>query len=166
MYEIDTRIPGGANKFMLMSKCRRQLLSYQIKLLLSSSSPGHYMYLGSDLNMCRVTGNVNLSPCDERYSGKFCPVRNFGPGNDNQSWHQQGTSSLRRLWLVGPMENIGTICARALFFFYNCYTHDSNIREKDWGGGTNRCGRTDTEVTDPVGVSETISFCDWIKCIK
>ena len=93
---------------MLMSECRRQLLSYQIKLLLSSSSPGHYMYLGSDLNMCRVTGNVNLSPCDERYSGKFCPVRNFGPGNDNQSWHRPGTSSLRA-GALGQCKILGTI---------------------------------------------------------
>ena len=56
-----------------------------MKLPLYSYSPGRDVYLGSDMNMCPVTRSVNLSSCDERYSGKFCPVRNFGPGNDNQS---------------------------------------------------------------------------------
>ena len=42
-----------------------------------------------------------------------------------------GNKLVEEIVMVGPMENIGTICARALFFFYNCYTHDSNIREKD-----------------------------------
>ena len=126
---------------MLMSKCRRQLLSYQIKLLLSSSSPGHYMYLGSDLNMCRVTGNVNLSPCDERYSGKFCPVRNFGPGNDNQSWHQQGTSSLRRLWWWDQWKILG-LFAPELYSSSTTVTLTTQILERR------------TEVVGQIGVDE------------
>ena len=77
--------------------------------------------------MCPVTRNVNLSPCDERYSGKFCPVRNFGrSGNDNQSWHRREQAH----WGRWDQCKILELFVSAPFFWYNnCYKLVTLIRD-------------------------------------
>ena len=70
-------------------------------------------------HVCPVTRNVNLSPCDERYSGKFCPVRNFGrSGNDNQSWHRREQAH----WGRWDRCKILELFVSAPFFWYTLMT--------------------------------------------